>query len=130
MLDKFKGKVKYVEGRSKDKEGLVDSVVKFKILELEIFKLDSLEDIVRMRKIIEVEIKKESERLDMDDMDLDEDFLEEVSKKSKKRFKERENVDEKRCFFEIDEFFFKKVKIDIVNDMKNFLNLLLEENKF
>lgn len=129
MLDKFKGKVKYVEGRSKDKEGLVESV-KFKILELEIFKLDSLEDIVRMRKIIEVEIKKESERLDMDDMDLDEDFLEEVSKKSKKRFKERENVDEKRCFFEIDEFFFKKVKIDIVNDMKNFLNLLLEENKF
>lgn len=129
MLDKFKGKVKYVEGRSKDKEGLVDSV-KLKILELEIFKLDSLEDIVRMRKIIEVEIKKESERLDMDDMDLDEDFLEEVSKKSKKRFKERENVDEKRRFFEIDEFFFKKVKIDIVNDMKNFLNLLLEENKF
>lgn len=129
MLDKFKGKVKYVEGRSKDKEGLVESV-KFKILELEIFKLDSLEDIVRMRKIIEVEIKKESERLDMDDMDLDEDFLEEVSKKSKKRFKERENVDEKRRFFEIDEFFFKKVKIDIVNDMKNFLNLLLEENKF
>lgn len=129
MLDKFKGKVKYVEGRSKDKEGLVESV-KLKILELEIFKLDSLEDIVRMRKIIEVEIKKESERLDMDDMDLDEDFLEEVSKKSKKRFKERENVDEKRCFFEIDEFFFKKVKIDIVNDMKNFLNLLLEENKF
>lgn len=129
MLDKFKCKVKYVEGRSKDKEGLVESV-KFKILELEIFKLDSLEDIVRMRKIIEVEIKKESERLDMDDMDLDEDFLEEVSKKSKKRFKERENVDEKRRFFEIDEFFFKKVKIDIVNDMKNFLNLLLEENKF
>lgn len=129
MLDKFKGKVKYVEGRSKDKEGLVESV-KFKILELEIFKLDSLEDIVCMRKIIEVEIKKESERLDMDDMDLDEDFLEEVSKKSKKRFKERENVDEKRRFFEIDEFFFKKVKIDIVNDMKNFLNLLLEENKF
>lgn len=129
MLDKFKGKVKYVEGRSKDKEGLVESV-KLKILELEIFKLDSLEDIVRMRKIIEVEIKKESERLDMDDMDLDEDFLEEVSKKSKKRFKERENVDEKRRFFEIDEFFFKKVKIDIVNDMKNFLNLLLEENKF
>lgn len=129
MLDKFKGKVKYVEGRSKDKEGLVDSV-KLKILELEIFKLDSLEDIVRMRKIIEVEIKKESERLDMDDMDLDEDFLEEVSKKSKKRFKERENVDEKRRFFEIDEFFLKKVKIDIVNDMKNFLNLLLEENKF
>lgn len=129
MLDKFKGKVKYVEGRSKDKEGLVESV-KFKILELEIFKLDSLEDIVRMRKIIEVEIKKESERLDMDDMDLDEDFLEEVSKKSKKRFKERENVDEKRRFFEIDEFFLKKVKIDIVNDMKNFLNLLLEENKF
>lgn len=129
MLDKFKGKVKYVEGRSKDKEGLVESV-KFKILELEIFKLDSLEDIVRMRKIIEVEIKKESERLDMDDMDLDEDFLEEVNKKSKKRFKERENVDEKRRFFEIDEFFFKKVKIDIVNDMKNFLNLLLEENKF
>lgn len=128
MLDKFKCKVKYVEGRSKDKEGLVESV-KFKILELEIFKLDSLEDIVRMRKIIEVEIKKESERLDMDDMDLDEDFLEEVSKKSKKRFKERENVDEKRRFFEIDEFFFKKVKIDIVNDMKNFLNLLLEENK-
>lgn len=130
MGDKFKGKVKYVEGRSKDKEGLVDSVVKFKILELEIFKLDSLEDIVRMRKIIEVEIKKESERLDMDDMDLDEDFLEEVSKKSKKRLKERENVDEKRRFFEIDEFFLKKVKIDIVNDMKNFLNLLLEENKF
>lgn len=129
MLDKFKGKVKYVEGRSKDKEGLVESV-KLKILELEIFKLDSLEDIVRMRKIIEVEIKKESERLDMDDMDLDEDLLEEVSKKSKKRFKERENVDEKRRFFEIDEFFFKKVKIDIVNDMKNFLNLLLEENKF
>lgn len=129
MLDKFKCKVKYVEGRSKDKEGLVDSV-KLKILELEIFKLDSLEDIVRMRKIIEVEIKKESERLDMDDMDLDEDFLEEVSKKSKKRFKERENVDEKRRFFEIDEFFLKKVKIDIVNDMKNFLNLLLEENKF
>lgn len=129
MLDKFKGKVKYVEGRSKDKEGLVESV-KLKILELEIFKLDSLEDIVRMRKIIEVEIKKESERLDMDDMDLDEDFLEEVNKKSKKRFKERENVDEKRRFFEIDEFFFKKVKIDIVNDMKNFLNLLLEENKF
>lgn len=129
MLDKFKCKVKYVEGRSKDKEGLVESV-KLKILELEIFKLDSLEDIVRMRKIIEVEIKKESERLDMDDMDLDEDFLEEVSKKSKKRFKERENVDEKRCFFEIDEFFLKKVKIDIVNDMKNFLNLLLEENKF
>lgn len=129
MLDKFKCKVKYIEGRSKDKEGLVESV-KFKILELEIFKLDSLEDIVRMRKIIEVEIKKESERLDMDDMDLDEDFLEEVSKKSKKRFKERENVDEKRRFFEIDEFFFKKVKIDIVNDMKNFLNLLLEENKF
>lgn len=129
MLDKFKCKVKYVEGKSKDKEGLVESV-KLKILELEIFKLDSLEDIVRMRKIIEVEIKKESERLDMDDMDLDEDFLEEVSKKSKKRFKERENVDEKRCFFEIDEFFFKKVKIDIVNDMKNFLNLLLEENKF
>lgn len=129
MLDKFKGKVKYVEGRSKDKEGLVESV-KLKILELEIFKLDSLEDIVRMRKIIEVEIKKESERLDMDDMDLDEDFLEEVSKKSKKRFKERENVDEKRRFFEIDEFFLKKVKIDIVNDMKNFLNLLLEENKF
>lgn len=129
MLDKFKCKVKYVEGRSKDKEGLVESV-KFKILELEIFKLDSLEDIVRMRKIIEVEIKKESERLDMDDMDLDEDFLEEVSKKSKKRFKERENVDEKRRFFEIDEFFLKKVKIDIVNDMKNFLNLLLEENKF
>lgn len=129
MLDKFKCKVKYVEGRSKDKEGLVESV-KLKILELEIFKLDSLEDIVRMRKIIEVEIKKESERLDMDDMDLDEDFLEEVSKKSKKRFKERENVDEKRRFFEIDEFFFKKVKIDIVNDMKNFLNLLLEENKF
>lgn len=129
MLDKFKCKVKYIEGRSKDKEGLVDSV-KLKILELEIFKLDSLEDIVRMRKIIEVEIKKESERLDMDDMDLDEDFLEEVSKKSKKRFKERENVDEKRRFFEIDEFFLKKVKIDIVNDMKNFLNLLLEENKF
>lgn len=129
MLDKFKGKVKYVEGRSKDKEGLVESV-KLKILELEIFKLDSLEDIVRMRKIIEVEIKKESERFDMDDMDLDEDFLEEVSKKSKKRFKERENVDEKRRFFEIDEFFLKKVKIDIVNDMKNFLNLLLEENKF
>lgn len=129
MLDKFKCKVKYVEGRSKDKEGLVESV-KLKILELEIFKLDSLEDIVRMRKIIEVEIKKESERLDMDDMDLDEDFLEEVSKKSKKRFKERENVDEKRRFFEIDEFFLKKVKIDIVNDMKNFLNLLLEENKF
>lgn len=129
MLDKFKCKVKYVEGRSKDKEGLVESV-KLKILELEIFKLDSLEDIVCMRKIIEVEIKKESERLDMDDMDLDEDFLEEVSKKSKKRFKERENVDEKRRFFEIDEFFFKKVKIDIVNDMKNFLNLLLEENKF
>lgn len=129
MLDKFKCKVKYIEGRSKDKEGLVESV-KLKILELEIFKLDSLEDIVRMRKIIEVEIKKESERLDMDDMDLDEDFLEEVSKKSKKRFKERENVDEKRCFFEIDEFFLKKVKIDIVNDMKNFLNLLLEENKF
>lgn len=129
MLDKFKCKVKYIEGRSKDKEGLVESV-KFKILELEIFKLDSLEDIVRMRKIIEVEIKKESERLDMDDMDLDEDFLEEVSKKSKKRFKERENVDEKRRFFEIDEFFLKKVKIDIVNDMKNFLNLLLEENKF
>lgn len=129
MLDKFKCKVKYIEGRSKDKEGLVESV-KLKILELEIFKLDSLEDIVRMRKIIEVEIKKESERLDMDDMDLDEDFLEEVSKKSKKRFKERENVDEKRRFFEIDEFFFKKVKIDIVNDMKNFLNLLLEENKF
>lgn len=129
MLDKFKCRVKYVEGRSKDKEGLVESV-KLKILELEIFKLDSLEDIVRMRKIIEVEIKKESERLDMDDMDLDEDFLEEVSKKSKKRFKERENVDEKRRFFEIDEFFFKKVKIDIVNDMKNFLNLLLEENKF
>lgn len=129
MWDKFKCKVKYVEGRSKDKEGLVESV-KLKILELEIFKLDSLEDIVRMRKIIEVEIKKESERLDMDDMDLDEDFLEEVSKKSKKRFKERENVDEKRRFFEIDEFFLKKVKIDIVNDMKNFLNLLLEENKF
>lgn len=129
MLDKFKCKVKYIEGRSKDKEGLVESV-KLKILELEIFKLDSLEDIVRMRKIIEVEIKKESERLDMDDMDLDEDFLEEVNKKSKKRFKERENVDEKRRFFEIDEFFFKKVKIDIVNDMKNFLNLLLEENKF
>lgn len=129
MLDKFKCKVKYIEGRSKDKEGLVESV-KLKILELEIFKLDSLEDIVRMRKIIEVEIKKESERLDMDDMDLDEDLLEEVSKKSKKRFKERENVDEKRRFFEIDEFFFKKVKIDIVNDMKNFLNLLLEENKF
>lgn len=129
MLDKFKCKVKYVEGRSKDKEGLVESV-KLKILELEIFKLDSLEDIVRMRKIIEVEIKKESERLDMDDMDLDEDLLEEVSKKSKKRFKERENVDEKRRFFEIDEFFLKKVKIDIVNDMKNFLNLLLEENKF
>lgn len=129
MLDKFKCKVKYVEGRSKDKEGLVESV-KLKILELEIFKLDSLEDIVRMRKIIEVEIKKESERLDMDDMDLDEDFLEEVSKKSKKRFKERENVDEKRRFFEIDEFFLKKVKIDIVNDMKNFLNLSLEENKF
>lgn len=129
MLDKFKCKVKYIEWRSKDKEGLVESV-KLKILELEIFKLDSLEDIVRMRKIIEVEIKKESERLDMDDMDLDEDFLEEVSKKSKKRFKERENVDEKRRFFEIDEFFFKKVKIDIVNDMKNFLNLLLEENKF
>lgn len=129
MLDKFKCKVKYIEGRSKDKEGLVESV-KLKILELEIFKLDSLEDIVRMRKIIEVEIKKESERLDMDDMDLDEDFLEEVSKKSKKRFKERENVDEKRRFFEIDEFFLKKVKIDIVNDMKNFLNLLLEENKF
>lgn len=129
MLDKFKCKVKYVEGRSKDKEGLVESV-KLKILELEIFKLDSLEDIVRMRKIIEVEIKKESERLDMDDMDLDEDLLEEVNKKSKKRFKERENVDEKRRFFEIDEFFFKKVKIDIVNDMKNFLNLLLEENKF
>lgn len=129
MLDKFKCKVKYVEGRSKDKEGLVESV-KLKILELEIFKLDSLEDIVRMRKIIEVEIKKESERLDMDDMDLDEDFLEEVNKKSKKRFKERENVDEKRRFFEIDEFFLKKVKIDIVNDMKNFLNLLLEENKF
>lgn len=129
MLDKFKCKVKYVEGRSKDKEGLVE-LVKLKILELEIFKLDSLEDIVRMRKIIEVEIKKESERLDMDDMDLDEDFLEEVSKKSKKRFKERENVDEKRRFFEIDEFFLKKVKIDIVNDMKNFLNLLLEENKF
>lgn len=129
MLDKFKCKVKYVEGRSKDKEGLVESV-KLKILELEIFKLDSLEDIVRMRKIIEVEIKKESERFDMDDMDLDEDFLEEVSKKSKKRFKERENVDEKRRFFEIDEFFLKKVKIDIVNDMKNFLNLLLEENKF
>lgn len=129
MLDKFKCKVKYIEGRSKDKEGLVESV-KLKILELEIFKLDSLEDIVRMRKIIEVEIKKESERLDMDDMDLDEDFLEEVSKKSKKRFKERENVDEKRRFFEIDEFFFKKVKIDIVNDMKNFLNLLLEESKF
>lgn len=129
MLDKFKCKVKYVEGRSKDKEGLVESV-KLKILELEIFKLDSLEDIVRMRKIIEVEIKKESERLDMDDMDLDEDLLEEVNKKSKKRFKERENVDEKRCFFEIDEFFLKKVKIDIVNDMKNFLNLLLEENKF
>lgn len=129
MLDKFKCKVKYVEGKSKDKEGLVESV-KLKILELEIFKLDSLEDIVRMRKIIEVEIKKESERLDMDDMDLDEDFLEEVSKKSKKRFKERENVDEKRRFFEIDEFFLKKVKIDIVNDMKNFLNLSLEENKF
>lgn len=129
MLDKFKCKVKYIEGRLKDKEGLVESV-KLKILELEIFKLDSLEDIVRMRKIIEVEIKKESERLDMDDMDLDEDFLEEVSKKSKKRFKERENVDEKRRFFEIDEFFLKKVKIDIVNDMKNFLNLLLEENKF
>lgn len=129
MLDKFKCKVKYIEGRSKDKEGLVESV-KLKILELEIFKLDSLEDIVRMRKIIEVEIKKESERLDMDDMDLDEDFLEEVNKKSKKRFKERENVDEKRRFFEIDEFFFKKVKIDIVNDMKNFLNFLLEENKF
>lgn len=129
MLDKFKCKVKYIEGRSKDKEGLVESV-KLKILELEIFKLDSLEDIVRMRKIIEVEIKKESERLDMDDMDLDEDFLEEVSKKSKKRFKERENVDEKRRFFEIDEFFLKKVKIDIVNDMKNFLNLLLEESKF
>lgn len=129
MLDKLKCKAKHAEGRPKDKEGSVDSVVKLKIPEPETFKLDSLEDIARMRKITEAEIKKESERLDMDDMDLDEDPLEEVSKKSKKRPKERENVDEKRCPSETDELSSKKAKIDTANDMKNFLNLSLEENK-
>lgn len=128
--DKLKGKAKHTEGRPKDKEGSVESVVKLKIPEPEPFKLDSLEDIARMRKITEAEIKKESERLDMDDMDLDEDHqLEEVNKKSKKRPKERENVDEKRRPSETDELSSKKAKIDTANDMKNFLNLSLEENK-
>ena len=125
-IEKLKNKGKHVEGRLKDKD-----VIKLKIPEPETFKLDSLEDIARMRKITEDEIKKESERQNMDEMELEEDLAEEVEKKSKKRPKEREETLQqgKRCPSETDEVSSKKAKIDTANDMKNFLNLSLEEDK-
>ena len=118
--------VKHVEGRPKDKD-----VIKLKIPEPETFKLDSLEDIARMRKITEDEIKRESERQNMDEMEMEEDLAEEVQKTSKKRPKEREETLQqgKRCPSETDELSSKKAKIDTANDMKNFLNLSLEEDK-
>ncbi|XP_022299750.2 uncharacterized protein LOC111108271 isoform X2 [Crassostrea virginica] len=125
-IEKLKNRGKHVEGRPKDKD-----VIKLKIPEPETFKLDSLEDIARMRKITEDEIKRESERQNMDEMEMEEDLAEEVQKTSKKRPKEREETLQqgKRCPSETDELSSKKAKIDTANDMKNFLNLSLEEDK-
>ncbi|XP_055999175.1 uncharacterized protein LOC125656744 isoform X2 [Ostrea edulis] len=122
------GATKQKDDAIKQKDGVTESLLKLKIPIPEAFKLDSLEDIARMRKITEEEIKKESERQHMDDLELEEDVVEEVTKKSKKRPKERDSVDEESDLTDSDEALSKKAKIDTASDMKDFLNFSLEEN--
>ncbi|XP_061195313.1 uncharacterized protein LOC133203560 [Saccostrea echinata] len=58
----------------------------------------------------------------------DEEPVDKVSKKSKKRPKERDALDEVKDLSDTDELLSKKAKIDTASDMKDFLNLSLNEN--